>query len=248
MNLEDWLREYERIRSDLSLSHEADRQATLLMDTLVRGRAQALQELREAVRGRYAIVFGAGPSLEEGLERAIQASVIGRCVKVVADGAVTALMERAVLPEVNVTDLDGDLDDIVKANRRGTITVVHAHGDNMETLKKVVPRLGGRVVATTQVEPTERVQNFYGFTDGDRALSLVLRLGAADVCLVGMDFGAVMGRYSKPGMRSHYPAAPRKARKLQIAERLARLFAEEFGKRLYTVEELAEKMRAEGGT
>ena len=58
-----------------------------------------------------------------------------------ADGAVTALLEEEIIPDIVVTDLDGKIEDIIDSNKNGAVMVVHAHGNNMENIKKYVPVL-----------------------------------------------------------------------------------------------------------
>ena len=59
-----------------------------------------------------------------------------------ADGATAILLRRGIVPDIIVTDLDGSFPDILKANREGSIAVVHAHGDNLDALDRYVPQLG----------------------------------------------------------------------------------------------------------
>jgi uncharacterized Rossmann fold enzyme len=82
------------------------------------------------------------------------------------------------------------------SEKRGAIMVVHAHGDNIDMIKKMVPKFR-KVVGTTQVMPLANVHNFGGFTDGDRAVFLAEEFGAKKVVLVGMDLGDSIGKYSK---------------------------------------------------
>ena len=88
--------------------------------------------------------------------------------------------------------MEEDTDLLIKLERSGCILVLHAHGDNIDRVKAVVPKLS-RFVATTQVKPFDRVYNFFGFTDGDRAVLIAKRLGAKSVKLVGFDFGKAKG-------------------------------------------------------
>ena len=92
-------------------------------------------------------------------------------VLVAADGATTALIEERISPDIVVTDLDGNLDDILLANLRGANIVVHAHGDNLEQIIKFTSFFNN-VLGTTQAQPVGNVYNFGGFTDGDRAIFL----------------------------------------------------------------------------
>jgi uncharacterized Rossmann fold enzyme len=72
-------------------------------------------------------------------------------------------------------------------NWKGTIIVIHAHGDNRHLIQYWVPRLIGQVVGTTQSTPIQNVYNFGGFSDGDRAVFAADELGASHITLVGFD-------------------------------------------------------------
>ena len=58
-------------------------------------------------------------------------------IKIAADGAVSACLERNIIPEIIVTDLDGNLPEMVWANKKGSKIVVHAHGDNLSRLFEI---------------------------------------------------------------------------------------------------------------
>jgi len=109
---------------------------------------------------------------------------------------VKALLGYKIVPHVNVTDLDGDLPSIIMANHYGCITMVHAHAGNIRRLVAITPRFTGIVYGTTHSDPTEKVHNFGGFTDGDRAVHIVNHFHPRFIVLAGMDFGSVIGVYS----------------------------------------------------
>jgi uncharacterized Rossmann fold enzyme len=115
--------------------------------------------------------------------------------------------------------LDGDLNHIKQAIENGALCIVHGHGDNIDKILDMVPNLG-HVLGSTQIEPTERVFLWGGFTDGDRACYVVTAYSPRAVILAGMDFGRVAGKWSKPSHDSHYPASQRKRVKLEIAHEL----------------------------
>jgi uncharacterized Rossmann fold enzyme len=114
---------------------------------------------------------------------------------IAADGATSAVLEYRD-PEIIVTDLDGIVKDQLEAWQRGTWMVVHAHGDNVVQVRKMVPKLKERIIGTTQVEPFGRLYNFGGFTDGDRAAFMAHELGAKRIYLAGMDLGSKIGKHS----------------------------------------------------
>jgi len=95
------------------------------------------------------------------------------------------------MPEIVVTDLDGDVEPQLKAQEQGTVLVVHAHGDNMSALEHWVPKMKGKVIPSCQCAPSGSVSNFGGFTDGDRAVFLAEEMGAKGVILVGFTMNVV---------------------------------------------------------
>ena len=181
----EWTALYSMIKSRLPLSFDRDQYATDVLSGLIsahRGRTtlEQLPRLRGAV-----VVFGCGKNLEE--DTRLYKEKYSHLPVIAADGSTKHLLEEGVQPLIVVTDLDGDVRYINLAAQRGSIVVVHAHGDNVDRLRAVVPRLDGRLVGSTQVEPRPFVYNFGGFTDGDRSVFLARALGSTRVILAGFD-------------------------------------------------------------
>lgn len=185
MDYEEWKPFYKAILKDFGFLEEKDLEAAFLLRDLVN--PLPLSFLTERIKDKVVCVYGAGDSLE-------RVKNFPHHLKITADGSTSYLIKRGVTPDVVVTDLDGRLIDIVAAHRRGSIIVLHAHGDNMDKLRSHASKFG-RVIPTCQCRPPEGVYNFGGFTDGDRAVSMAAHLGARKVILYGMDFEKV-GRYS----------------------------------------------------
>jgi len=211
-----WEPWYIWIAGALGLSMSEDYEASRVLDVLIRGRATDVGELRKVVEGKLALVVGAGPSIEDHIDEVLDATD----VLVAADGASSRLLELGTVPDLVVTDLDGNLDDIFEAWRRGSYVVVHAHGDNVSALKAHVQKFSNRLAGTTQVRPIGCLYNFGGFTDGDRAVFMCMELGCKAVLMVGMDFSTVVGKYSKPWLKGNVVAWPLKRAKFVIAKRL----------------------------
>ncbi len=51
-------------------------------------------------------------------------------------------------------------------------------------------------IGTTQTTPFNKIQNFGGFTDGDRGVFLASHFEAKKIILFGMDFGKQIGKFS----------------------------------------------------
>ncbi|MFQ5832752.1 MAG: 6-hydroxymethylpterin diphosphokinase MptE-like protein [Candidatus Thorarchaeota archaeon] len=221
MKWSEWKPQYDDIVVRLGLNPKADRQATAILSSLLENRDPypVLERIERLIKDRQVIVCGAGPSLERHLKEAIPLETLMESTCVASDGAASGLLELGLSCDILVTDLDGDLQNVREVIRRGAIPVVHAHGDNIDLVREIVPTLE-TVLGSTQVEPTDRVFLWGGFTDGDRACHLVSHYGPSRVILAGMDFGSVVGRWSKPGHSSNYPADDQKRAKLSIAEEL----------------------------
>ena len=175
---EDWEPYYLRILAHFSFDRARDEEAAVLLSSLLT--RDDLPLLAETIRGKPATVCGNGPNLIEELDR-IRGTVIA------ADGAANRLYARGIRPDAIVTDLDGATDAFPEMNREGTVIVVHAHGDNMDLLRRWVPCFPGPLVGTTQSRPFGGIHNFGGFSDGDRAVFLADALGASEVRLAGFD-------------------------------------------------------------
>ena len=198
MDYKDWEPIYHKIVSDFNFSIETDRQAADVLNNLIQKKqGYPVDKLNFLIKNKNIAVFGAGPSLEFSLEL-YKEEFNNKTITIAADGATTALMKKHILPDVIVTDLDGKISDQIKANRDGSIVVIHAHGDNLQQIIMYVPQFKGPMVGTVQVNPDvyDKIYNFGGFTDGDRAVFLATHFQAKNITLVGFDFNGGIGKYS----------------------------------------------------
>lgn len=200
MQFETWEPVYEAILADFGFDRGADERAR---DVLADLADPFDPERLPAFSGATVAVAGAGPSLENELKRAREADVV-----VAASTAVDRLEEREVGVDCMVTDLDKNPDTVRRLTKRETPVAVHAHGDNIDAVQEVVPDCAGEfVLPTTQAEPRSPVENFGGFTDGDRAAFLADHFRAARLEFVGWDL-------------DDSSVDPTKAKKLEWAGRL----------------------------
>ncbi|KYH27289.1 6-hydroxymethyl-7,8-dihydropterin pyrophosphokinase [Halalkalicoccus paucihalophilus] len=200
MNFETWEPVYEAILADFGFGRRADEHARDVLARLVK----PFEKCRLAeIEGAAVAVAGAGPSLPDDLELAAGADYV-----IAASTAADVLREAGIDVDLMVTDLDKNPETVRRLTRDGVPVAVHAHGDNLALVERWVPRLADEnVLPTTQAAPTGPVENFGGFTDGDRGAFLVDEFGASELLFPGWDF-------EDPSV------GPTKARKLRWAERL----------------------------
>ncbi|WP_327051755.1 6-hydroxymethylpterin diphosphokinase MptE-like protein [Halomicrococcus gelatinilyticus] len=211
MEFATWEPVYEAILADFGFDRAADE----------RGR-DVLADLTEpfdhdrlaSIDGATVAVAGAGPSLSAEVDQAADADVV-----VAASTAADVLLDAGVAVDCMVTDLDKNPDTARYLTERGVPVAAHAHGDNLGGVREHVPTFDhDHVLATTQAAPRGPVENFGGFTDGDRAAFLADHFDAAELVFPGWDLDDPdVGRV--------------KAKKLRWAERLLRWLERRRGER-----------------
>jgi hypothetical protein len=200
MRYTDWNPVYEAILRDLGYDRTGDER--------VRDRLAALTDSFDPDRlpafdGARVAVCGAAPSLVDDLPLARGADVV-----VAASTAADVCRREGVPVDLLVTDLDKNPETAVRLSREATPVAAHAHGDNRALVEEYAPRLTAEwTLPTTQAEPAGPVENFGGFTDGDRGAFLADHFGAEELLFPGWAF-------DDPDVD------PAKRRKLAWAERL----------------------------
>ncbi|MDK2912991.1 MAG: 2-amino-4-hydroxy-6-hydroxymethyldihydropteridine diphosphokinase [Methanolobus sp.] len=184
MDFKKWEPVYSEILEDMGFSREEDERAALLLSRMLDpAKTVNVSALRVLIEGRGVLVCGNATGLREEL-LSVDA---GSYVVIAADGAAAVVLDSGLVPDIIVTDLDGNVEREIEANRAGSLMVVHSHGDNIDKLEKYVPLLDN-VIGSTQSVPLDNVYNFGGFSDGDRCVFLAREFCAASITLVGFDF------------------------------------------------------------
>ncbi len=108
----------------------------------------------------------------------------------VADSAISVYFhDSGGIPDIIVSDMDGDMRLILDCISRGSTGIIHAHGDNIPLVRKYSQLFRGTVVGSCQVtEHPSIILAPGGFTDGDRAAYLADYLGASEIVLTGFSF------------------------------------------------------------
>ena len=224
MTIRGWKTRYREIRGIFEYKESDDIASAKKLNSILTKKISS-SNIKKNVSGNTVFVIGAGPSLDDTI------TVIKKyqsVTKIVADGAVQALIKHKIRPDVLVTDLDGDIKSIKKIASTNIPIIIHAHGDNKEQLdiaKKFKNKFG-----TTQSVKFGRLENFGGFTDGDRFVFLAENFKANKIILFGMDFGNTIGKYSKHVIRDRNL----KLKKLACGKKLLEWLATKSSSELYT--------------
>ena len=224
MTIRGWKTRYREIRNVFGYRKYDDLISAKKLNSKI-GKIYPLSNIKKTIRGQTVFIIGAGPSLSRSISTLKKYQNI---TKIVADGAVQALIEHKIKPQILVTDLDGDIASIKKIGRTKIPIIIHAHGNNYDKLD-IVSKLQNKI-GTTQTEKFGKLENFGGFTDGDRCVFLAENFHAKKIILFGMDFGDKIGKYSKKKVMDRKT----KLKKLEYGKKLLEWLAKESDSELYT--------------
>ena len=224
MTIRGWKTRYREIRNVFGYRKYDDLISAKKLNSKI-GKRYPLSNIKKTIRGQTVFIIGAGPSLSRSISTLKKYQNI---TKIVADGAVQALIEHKIKPKILVTDLDGDIESIKKIGRTKIPIIIHAHGNNYDKLD-IVAEFQNKI-GTTQTEKFGKLENFGGFTDGDRCVFLAENFHAKKIILFGMDFGDKIGKYSKKKVMDRKT----KLKKLEYGKKLLEWLAKESDSELYT--------------
>ena len=222
MTLEGWSKKYQEILVKFGYDKRKDIRSAKILNSIVNDKST--RDIGKKIIGRTVFVIGAGHSLGLAIPHLKK---FKNTTKIVADSAVSTILEKGIRPDIVVTDLDGDLDSLKKASQYA-IMVVHAHGDNMRNIP--FAQLFKRHIGTTESESFGNIQNYGGFTDGDRCVFLARHFDAKKIVLFGMDFDSKIGRFSDTKTSERKI----KLKKLRMARSLLEWLASKNSAGLYT--------------
>jgi hypothetical protein len=205
-----WKKRYLLILKELNYSQKKDKESAIILDSILK-KTNTAEKILKLIEGKTVFVIGSGPSLSNAIPRLKK---LKKSIKIAADSSLKPLVDNGIIPDIVVTDLDGDENTIKKIAKTKSIFVIHAHGDNIEKLELV--KKIRNCIGTTQSNPFNKIQNFGGFTDGDRGVFLANYFGAKKIILFGMDFGNRIGKFSNTKKSDRKI----KLKKLEIGENL----------------------------
>jgi uncharacterized Rossmann fold enzyme len=228
MTLLGWEKRYSEILKEFGYSKKRDIESAKILNSILKNKIP-LSKLSDLILNQDVFVIGAGPTLLSSIPVLKKYNLP---TKIVADGAVKALIENKIKPDILVSDLDGDKKSLKKLGKSNTIMVIHAHGDNFDKLEIVSDFKN--CIGTTETKSFGKIHNFGGFTDGDRCVFLARHFKAKRIILFGMDFGNKIGKYSK----TKIPNKKIKIKKLKRGKKLLEWLATKNSSNLYTTSKL----------
>lgn len=181
MRYSEWGPAYEAIRAAFGFDHDADRAARDLLAELTTSFDE--ERLQKLLSGKHVAIAGGATGVAADLAAIEDVDTV-----VAASVSAGTLRAAGEAVDLMVTDLDKTPTVVRTLAAEGTPVAVHAHSDNVALVREQVPRLSNSaVLPTTQVAPSGPVQNYGGFTDGDRAAFIADHFDAARLSFPGWD-------------------------------------------------------------
>lgn len=205
-----WKKRYKEILNEFNYAEKNDIESAIILNSILK-KTNVNKKIIDLIKGKTVLVIGSGPSLASAIPKLKNYKKI---VKIAADSSIKSLVVNGIIPDIIVTDLDGDVKTLEKIGKTECVFVVHAHGDNIGKLKFV--KKFKNCIGTTQSTPFDKIGNYGGFTDGDRGVFLANHFQAKKIILMGMDFGDRIGKYSETKRSDR----KRKLMKLKMGESL----------------------------
>ena len=205
MQLKEWAPLYQKIIEEFGYDESSDENSARLLKALMMNSNLVTED--EIHIQKTVTIFGNSGSLKKDISQ-----MKPRGTLIASGSSVEKLMEMNILPDIVVTDLDGEIRQQIEASKKGALTFIHAHGDNTQLIQRYAQEFTGPVVLTTQSRPDNLISNYGGFTDGDRAVCIARHFGAKEILLLGFDFNEPS---SKDGSDSII-----KSKKLRWAEKI----------------------------
>lgn len=219
-----WNSKYSKILKEFNYNRKDDFESAVLLNSILKN-PLPMTNIDKMIKGKTVFCIGSGHSLSKSFKILKKYSKIP---KIVADSSIKPLLENGIVPDIIVTDLDGDEKLLRKLGKGDTIFVVHAHGDNISKLHLV--ENFKNCIGSTQSKPVGKIKNFGGFTDGDRTVFLASHFGVRNIILFGMDFGKRISRFSQTKKSERKI----KIKKLKKGKELLEWLAQKSRSNLYT--------------
>ena len=115
-----WKKRYYDILKEFKYSEKKDFESAVQLNSLLK-KLNINEKIIQIIEGKSVFVIGSGPSLSTAIPILKKYK---KSIKIAADSAIKPLVENGIIPDIIVTDLDGDentLEKIGKTNGKTTI-------------------------------------------------------------------------------------------------------------------------------
>ena len=99
-----WKTRYLSILKELKYSEKKDKESAIILDSILK-KTKDIEKVEKLVQGNTVFVIGSGPSLSFAIPKLKK---FKKSIKIAADSSLKPLIDNGIIPDIIVTDLDGD--------------------------------------------------------------------------------------------------------------------------------------------
>ena len=99
-----WKKRYLEILKEFKYSEKKDKESAIILNSILK-KSKINRKISKLIKGKTVLIIGSGPSLSSAIPKLKKYKKI---VKIAADSSVKPLVENGIIPDIIVTDLDGD--------------------------------------------------------------------------------------------------------------------------------------------
>ncbi len=104
MMISGWRKRYSDILKEFKYSEKKDKESAVFLNLILK-KSNANEKIINLVKGKTVLVIGSGPSLSTAIPKLKN---LKKSIKIAADSSFKHLVENGIIPDIIITDLDGD--------------------------------------------------------------------------------------------------------------------------------------------
>ena len=112
-----WNTKYRDILKEFKYDEKKDNESAILLDTILK-KSKTREKIQDLIQGNTVHVIGSGPSLSSAIPKLKK---LKKGIKIAADSSLKPLLENGIIPEIVVTDLDGDEESLKKLQKNQSL-------------------------------------------------------------------------------------------------------------------------------
>ncbi len=99
-----WKKKYSDILKEFKYSEKKDNESAVILNLILK-KSNVNEKIVNLVKGKTVFVIGSGPSLSTAIPKLKN---LKKSIKIAADSSIKILLENNIIPDIVITDLDGD--------------------------------------------------------------------------------------------------------------------------------------------
>ena len=114
MVISGWGKKYSNILKEFKYDEKKDKESAIILNSIIE-KSNLNEKIFSLIKGKTVLVIGSGPTLSTAI---LKLKKYKKIVKIAADSAIKPLVENGIIPDIIVTDLDGDENTLKKLGKQ----------------------------------------------------------------------------------------------------------------------------------